>query len=166
MYCPNCGKENEENAVFCEACGKTLQGEEQTAEEVKKPTRKKGLFIGLGIAAVAIVAVVVTVLVIILNSPKIAGSWSGLDGMVVMTFEKNGDFKMTLTPKTGTEVSIDGEYKISKEEKLILTYKGELSFAGDDEYEWNEEATNSDENYWFIKDDALYLSGEKLDKID
>jgi uncharacterized membrane protein YvbJ len=38
MYCPNCGKQNEEGASFCIHCGKPLSGpEERAAPESPEP---------------------------------------------------------------------------------------------------------------------------------
>ena len=30
MYCSNCGKENPDDAVYCQKCGKLLEAEEET----------------------------------------------------------------------------------------------------------------------------------------
>ncbi|MBQ7036572.1 MAG: zinc-ribbon domain-containing protein [Clostridia bacterium] len=58
MVCENCGKQNPENAVFCEACGATM-----TVTTQETPGKKRtGLFIG--IISLAFVAIVVAALFI------------------------------------------------------------------------------------------------------
>lgn len=96
MICPNCGKENEENARFCLECGQQLNApvaedmpvetaEEVVAETVEieeaapilpkrrhKKKKKTGLWIGLGSAA-AVVSVTAVVLAIVMTLTLVLG---------------------------------------------------------------------------------------------
>jgi|GEM_PF-3453354 len=54
VYCPNCGKENQDDATFCQECGKNLK--EQPKAEEKRSNRKKYLLIGI-IGLIAISAI-------------------------------------------------------------------------------------------------------------
>lgn len=101
MYCPNCGKEIEENAKFCGACGTKLEVTEQVAVETpapveeqntpatqvtiqpvqqNKPAQKKGLN-GFAIAGIVIAGIVLInalmfgadLLFTKLASPKVPG---------------------------------------------------------------------------------------------
>jgi uncharacterized RDD family membrane protein YckC len=44
MFCPNCGKENDDSAVYCQACGVALQG--KTASPAATPVTLIGAYAG------------------------------------------------------------------------------------------------------------------------
>ncbi len=76
MFCPNCGRQNKENAPFCEYCGKALpqqpkpssanQAVLSTAPPVKAalPPKKRGLSWNAIKAIVTLVTIVVIVLIV------------------------------------------------------------------------------------------------------
>lgn len=54
-YCPNCGKENSDNAKFCQGCGKPLNPETSKPTTKKKPSGKVVVILGVLIAVAAAV---------------------------------------------------------------------------------------------------------------
>lgn len=71
MYCPNCGKENPEETLFCSECGTSLKSQKSEIsstsdvekKSTKKPAKKKKKS-ALGCGAVLIIGLIVLVVVI------------------------------------------------------------------------------------------------------
>ena len=52
MYCMNCGKQIEDTARFCEHCGTPVGGVSPVKQEERKPKKKYGLLLLLGLLVV------------------------------------------------------------------------------------------------------------------
>ena len=61
MYCPKCGKENENDSKFCDKCGANLQ-EEQVVQKAEKTSPQKQSKLKLVIPIVLVVCVGLAVL--------------------------------------------------------------------------------------------------------
>lgn len=152
MYCPFCGREVRQEAVFCSACGKQISGvntkQSNAARKEKTDSRKnrKGLII-------AIVSILVLVPVIkAISQPSIVGVW--MDGTRQVVFTKNGDYK------SGSNY---GTYAITSDKTLEIQY-GEYSYdSGRPTYEWGAEA-KEDSDYWYISGGTLYFRGGEYTK--
>jgi len=70
MYCPNCGKENQEGAGFCASCGGALNKSKKSVD--LKNFDFKAFFDKYKFAIIAVVAVLVVILVVALgkDSPE------------------------------------------------------------------------------------------------
>jgi len=67
MFCPFCGKQNEDNTLFCNYCGKaitqeTIQSAPQTSQIVKKAPKTR---ISYNVKKAAVTGVLIATLVIV-----------------------------------------------------------------------------------------------------
>ncbi len=72
MYCPKCGRQVEDNAMFCAGCGTNLAGR----IEVPKPKRAPVFAVVSLICGIASLVLVIPAMISIVNSRAIGGSIS------------------------------------------------------------------------------------------
>ena len=152
MYCPFCGQEVRQEAVFCSACGKRISGVDTKQNDAvckeKAAFRKNGKVL---IVAIAVLLLLVPVIKS-LSQPSIVGVW--MDGTEQVVFTKNGDYK------SGSNY---GTYTITSDKTLEIQY-GEYSYnSGRPTYEWGAEA-KEDSDYWYISGGTLYFRGGEYTK--
>ena len=126
MYCPNCGRQNKDDAAFCMNCGNALNKASSGAAPVlseepavsqpqpvyqapayQAPTPKKkrtGLIIGLSVGGAVLVVAIIVLLALPGNS-SVEGIWQNKKYSEVLEFDDDGDVTI-YTPR----YEIDGEY--------------------------------------------------------
>lgn len=152
MYCPFCGQEVRQEAIFCSACGKQISGVNTKQNDATRK-EKAGIFKDKKGLIIAIVALLILFSVIkSLSQPSIVGVW--MDGTKQVIFTKSGDYK------SGSNY---GTYTITADKTLEIQY-GEYSYnSGRPTYEWGAEA-KEDSDYWYISGGTLYFKGGEYTK--
>lgn len=132
IRCPGCGKDNEDGARFCKACGKPMAGAQppppvaETPSPVAAPApavplpgypapsyavvkpRSKKLSIILGLAALTVVAIVVVVLVITLSGGGgVAGKYKRTGSDEILELKADGTFVIE------GSIPFDGTYEVN-----------------------------------------------------
>lgn len=108
MFCNRCGAKNDEDAMFCQECGRKLGSVDYPAKVSKSAEKIKSIMV-----AVVLVALL-AIIVIILFVPSSSGGLSGL-------YEHNDEDYLKFT--SGNEVSIR-DYGI--------TFRGTYALEGDE----------------------------------
>lgn len=169
MFCPNCGKPIDDNAVFCPECGAKV-GLAPAAPAYGAPASpaKKGLSKGalIGIIAGAVVTVAAVVLILVLGGNKLVGTWkadlgSGYDYSISfeIKFKRNGEFELRRSYGGSTD-SEHGTYTVDSHKNLTLNFDGSPEV-----FEYNkEEAMDGDDDCWYLDGRTLYLGGLKFKK--
>jgi uncharacterized RDD family membrane protein YckC len=78
MFCPNCGQENAEPAIFCQHCGTPFQSKPTTSSDIVQPRSYAGFW-------VRFVALIIDVLIVAVASGLVSAATLGA-GMVVSLF--------------------------------------------------------------------------------
>ena len=137
MICPMCGNENPDGSVLCAGCGTSLvqsavnafapddtmvQGGMGSIAAPKKS--KKGLFIGIGVAAVAVIVAVVLLCVFLLGG-NADGTYVASEEGASYSIKIDGNkFEMSVE-YLGQKITVaEGKCKISGS-KMTLTCEGE-----------------------------------------
>ena len=97
MFCPKCGKKNDDGAKFCNSCGANLSGKLTTKQESASSGFSVGKIIGFAVLFVVLVIVLVVVFTTV---------------FVVSSSTKGAD---TATSSTQQEQQVGGEKKSHKE---------------------------------------------------
>ncbi len=134
MYCVNCGKELEEGALFCDKCGKPINGtvKEKTPDSKKKKSNK-------GILIVALLLIFCVVIIITV-------------GTVGIFLSKMGIINTNSITLTGENVAQDN-YSDSNNGNNESNYQDVIDFATNYGGEWKvKQYFDSDDNKWHLYD--------------
>lgn len=98
-FCPNCGKENQEGALYCAGCGAAMNAQVNIAPQVNNQNNKSkiaagilGIFLGyfgvhnfyLGYTGKAVGQLLISVLSCFMLSP-ISAIWGLIEGIMILT---------------------------------------------------------------------------------
>jgi uncharacterized RDD family membrane protein YckC len=78
MFCPNCGRENDDRAVYCQSCGATLQAKPAPSSAIPKA----GVYAGFW---VRFVAFIIDAIIVAVASGLVSAATLGA-GMIVSLF--------------------------------------------------------------------------------
>lgn len=179
MFCPKCGSQLADGTKFCPKCGAALgnnvgtpasgapnqfnngqgvpqpQGVNYTPSPIQPKKNNKGLFIGLGVAAVAIVIALILFFTGCLGGGK--GSPAGTSGDAVVD-EKTEEMLLTESyigtwegTATYQGVTVDCTLQLNEDESAEM----KMSFAGKSE--------TMDNLQWRTTDDGIEVATENKD---
>ena len=112
MFCPNCGKENPDDAKVCQECGKPLVAEKTTTPSKPLPTKMIA-------GAIGVLAIIVILIVFLVNS---ANTINLNKYLIFETSGANGYGRVSIYFDEEKFVEDNGEkFKLSKEGKRALS---------------------------------------------
>lgn len=110
-------------------------------------------FIG-GCALVCLIAFIMMFAFSCNTRSPIEGNWVKSSGET-LRFDNNGQFFWD---------EKFGNYTLENNSFLMLDYRNSSDIGDNDYYTFNMDAMTSSSDYWYVSDDALYISGEKYIK--
>lgn len=110
MYCKNCGKENEKDAVFCENCGASLEnGELKTRKERNCKMVRRNAIVGVLVVGIILIACIVGNII----KYKVADEEQITQDLANNVFSDRG--------VSISEISISSREKEGDKEKVVVT---------------------------------------------
>ncbi len=120
MFCPKCGKQNKEGALYCTECGRGLM--RRAAAHTKQTHR--GKYIAAAVS-LPVVAAAIIVFFVFFSGVPVEGQWCCEGEFSVLEFK---DGKAQMTGLSGTQ-RLEYEYSRQTGEGTLTTGEGECPFS-------------------------------------